>query len=74
MIIDGKQKQEHTGSTPTTMQSLLCFRLTARDIPVTVPPVPAPATKTSTFPEEGCNEVDGVDVTASTISGPVVYS
>ena len=39
-----------------------------------VPPVPAPAMMTSTLPEEGCNGVDGVKITASMISGPVVYS
>ena len=39
-----------------------------------VPPVPAPATRTSTFPEEGLAGVDGVPTTASMISGPVVSS
>ncbi len=56
------------------MHSLLCFFLIARDRPVIVPPVPAPATSTSTLPDEGRDSVDGVPVTASTISGPVVYS
>lgn len=37
-------------------------------------PVPAPATKASTFPEEGFAAVDGVATTASIISGPVVSS
>lgn len=46
----------------------------AREIPVIVPPVPAPATSTSTLPDEGDVEVDGVETTASMISGPVVYS
>ena len=46
----------------------------AREIPVMVPPVPAPATNTSTLPEEGWAAVDGVAVTAATISGPVVSS
>jgi len=46
----------------------------ARDSPVMVPPVPALATKTSTFPDEGLDAVEGVDVTAWIISGPVVYS
>lgn len=63
-----------TGSTPTTMQSLLCVLLIALEIPVTVPPVPAPATMTSTFSVEGREDVDGVETTASIISGPVVYS
>ena len=43
-------------------------------MPVTVPPVPAPATITSTFSDEGFEGVDGVETTASMISGPVVYS
>jgi hypothetical protein len=57
-----------------TRQSLLCVFLMAREIPVTVPPVPAPATMTSTFPEDGVDKVEGVDTIASIISGPVVYS
>lgn len=63
-----------TGSIPTTMHLGLCPFFNAREIPVTVPPVPAPATKTSTFPDEGCDGVDGVAMTSSMISGPVVYS
>lgn len=63
-----------TGSTPTTTQSLLCVFLIARERPVIVPPVPAPATRTSTFPEDGLDDVEGVDTTASMISGPVVSS
>ena len=39
-----------------------------------VPPVPAPAMKASTFMDDGLDEVDGVEMTASIISGPVVYS
>lgn len=39
-----------------------------------VPPVPAPATKASTFMDEGFDEVDGVETTASINSGPVVCS
>lgn len=39
-----------------------------------VPPVPAPATMTSTLPDEDLEDVEGVDITASMISGPVVYS
>lgn len=39
-----------------------------------VPPVPALATSTSTFPDEGRDDVGGVAVTSSIISGPVVYS
>jgi len=62
------------GSTPTITHSLLCFFLMAREIPVIVPPVPAPAMTASTFSEDGLEEVDGVDTTASMISGPVVYS
>lgn len=41
---------------------------------MTVPPVPAPATMTSTFSEDGLADVEGVETTASIISGPVVYS
>lgn len=63
-----------TGSTPTTMQFELCVFLTARESPVMVPPVPAPAIKASTLPEEGLVAVDGVASTASMISGPVVNS
>lgn len=39
-----------------------------------VPPVPAPATNTSTFKEDRWPGVEGVETTASMISGPVVYS
>lgn len=39
-----------------------------------VPPVPAPAMKTSTLPEEGLDWVEGVETTAAMISGPVVSS
>jgi hypothetical protein len=46
----------------------------AREMPVIVPPVPAPATITSTFPDDGLDDVEGVDTTALMISGPVVYS
>ena len=69
-----KVPETPTGSIPTTMHLGLCCCFNAREIPVTVPPVPAPATKTSTFPDEGRNGVDGVTVTSSIISGPVVYS
>jgi len=48
--------------------------LIACEIPVTVPPVPAPAIMTSTFLDDGLDDVEGVDTTASIISGPVVYS
>ena len=41
---------------------------------MTVPPVPAAAIITSTFPDDGLDDVDGVDTTASIISGPVVNS
>lgn len=71
----GNARIEPTGSTPTMMQEVLCpVRLIARETPVMVPPVPVPATKTSTLPEEGCAGVEGVEVTASMISGPVVSS
>lgn len=56
------------------MHSGLCVFLIAREIPVTVPPVPAPATRTSTLPEEGLADVEGVETTDSMISGPVVSS
>jgi hypothetical protein len=56
------------------MQSELWDFFNAREIPVMVPPVPAPAMKASTFMDDGLDEEDGVDVTASMISGPVVYS
>jgi hypothetical protein len=46
----------------------------ARETPVIVPPVPAPAIKASTFSDEGLDDVDGVETTASMISGPVVSS
>ena len=55
------------------MTSGLCF-LIALERPVMVPPVPAPAIMTSTLPVDGFDAVEGVDVTASMISGPVVYS
>ena len=63
-----------TGSTPTMMQSGLCFFFIARETPVTVPPVPAPATKVSTKPLDGLFGEDGVLTMASIISGPVEYS
>jgi hypothetical protein len=56
------------------MQSLLWAFLIPRATPVMVPPVPAPATTTSTFPEDGYAGVEGVDVTAVMISGAVVSS
>lgn len=56
------------------MQSLLCALLIALEIPVIVPPVPAPITMASTFSVEGREDVDGVETTASIISGPVVVS
>lgn len=67
-------KVKLTGSTPTTWQLALWVFLRARETPVTVPPVPALATRTSTLPLEGCSVVDGVFTTASIISGPVVNS
>ena len=54
---------ELTGSIPTIIQALLCSFLMARESPVMVPPVPAPAIRASTFPEEGLEAVEGVDVT-----------
>lgn len=65
---------KHTGSTPTIIQAGLWLFLIALATPVTVPPVPALATITSTFSDEGFEDVDGVDTIASMISGPVVYS
>lgn len=56
------------------MQSELCVFFNAREIPVMVPPVPALAIRASTFMDDGLNEEDEVEVTASMISGPVVYS
>ena len=56
------------------MADVLCFFLMARDRPVTVPPVPAPAMMASTLPDDGRSTVPGVDTTASMISGPVVSS
>lgn len=56
------------------MQSELCAFLSARETPVMVPPVPAPAMNVSTFIEEGLEDVDGVETTEAIISGPVVYS
>ena len=41
---------------------------------MTVPPVPAPAMMTSTFPDEGLDGVDGVETIASMISGAVAHS
>jgi len=75
--VSGIHKNEQkplTGSMPTITHSGLCFFLIALESPVTVPPVPAPAIMTSTFLDEGLDEVEGVDTTASIISGPVVYS
>jgi len=66
--------EKPTGSIATTTHSGLCSFFNAREMPVTVPPVPAPATNTSTFPDEGRDDVDGVATTSSMISGPVVYS
>lgn len=54
--------------------SLLCVFLIALETPLTVPPVPAPAIKASILPEDGRDEVDGVDVMAEIISGPVLSS
>ena len=75
-----------TGSTPTTTHfglwafvkswvsvGLLAF-LIARETPVIVPPVPAPATNTSTLSDEGLDAVDGAEIMALMISGPVVSS
>jgi hypothetical protein len=56
------------------MQEGLCVFLIALEMPLIVPPVPAPAIKASTFPEEGCDNVDGVATTEAMISGPVVSS
>jgi hypothetical protein len=56
------------------MQSGLWVFLMARETPVIVPPVPAPITTTSTLPDEGYNSDDGVETTASMISGPVLRS
>jgi hypothetical protein len=67
-------KSSLTGSTPTMMQSELCVLFRARETPVMVPPVPAPAMNASTFIEESLEDVDGVDTTEAIISGPVVYS
>jgi len=63
-----------TGSIATTIESLLWVFLMALAIPLIVPPVPAPANNASTFPDDGCSGVDGVETTASMISGPVVSS
>lgn len=46
----------------------------ALETPLTVPPVPAPAMKASTLPEDGRDEVDGVETIAEIISGPVESS
>lgn len=46
----------------------------ALETPVTVPPVPAPAINASTLPDDGLDELGGVEIIASIISGPVVYS
>ena len=56
------------------MADVLCFFLMARERPVTVPPVPAPAMMASTLPDDGRSTVPGVETTASMISGPVVSS
>lgn len=69
-----KGKGKLTGSMPTTMADLLWSFLMARDKPVTVPPVPAPAMMASTLPDDGRSAVPGVDTIASMISGPVVSS
>lgn len=58
---------------PTMAQEGLCF-FKLRDAPDIVPPVPAPAMKASTRPLDGLADVEGVFVTASIISGAVVYS
>ena len=68
------EKSKLTGSMPTTMALGLWVFLIAREMPVIVPPVPAPATNTSTFPDEGFAGVEGVATTARMISGPVVNS
>jgi hypothetical protein len=60
-----------TGSTAITVQEALCVFLMARAMPDTVPPVPAPPMKTSTLPDDGRADVEGVDMMASMISGPV---
>jgi hypothetical protein len=46
----------------------------ALETPLTVPPVPAPAMKASTLLDDGRDEVEGVEVMAEIISGPVVSS
>ena len=56
------------------MQPGLWARLIPFATPEIVPPVPALATKTSTFPDDGWTVVEGVDVTAVMISGAVVSS
>ena len=58
---------------PITIHEGLCDRLRAREMPEMVPPVPAPATRTSTLPEVGRPESEGA-VTAAIISGPVPSS
>lgn len=63
-----------TGSIPTILAFLLCVFLMARATPVSVPPVPAPAKKASTFPEEGYEEDRDGMIIAVIISGPVVSS
>ena len=63
-----------TGSTAMMVQAGLCVRLMAVERPVTEPPVPAPATRTSSLREEGWAGVEGVEVMASMISGAVVCS
>ena len=63
-----------TGSTAMMVQAGLCVRLMAVERPVTDPPVPAPATRTSSLREEGWAGVEGVEVMASMISGAVVCS
>jgi hypothetical protein len=58
----------------TTTQSLLWVFLMALEIPLTVPPVPAPAIRASTFIEDGREVELGVASIAAMISGPVVSS
>ena len=69
-----EERRGRTGSMAMTLQAGLCARLMARERPVTVPPVPAPAMRTSSLREDGWDGVDGVDVMADMISGAVVCS
>ena len=57
-----------------TIQSGLWVRLIPFEAPETVPPVPAAAMRTSTFPDDGWIGVEGIDVTAVMISGAVMNS